>query len=144
MDELDLYEKNNTSQEVKTVIDTMESDSFRQFKKRIIEQRNEIMGLKKEREGFCSDKETLLSKSKSYSNEINELNQQIEDNSDLCGHLNQTINEKDTEINSLKGENDKLRKNLNNMGTPDEQDEIIECLTKQLKKYKQIIRDIKD
>jgi len=143
MDELRLYGQ-EVGGAVKTVTDTMESDTIRQFKKRIIEQRNEIKGLKKEREGFCSDKDTLLSKSESYSNEINNLNQQIEDNSGLCVHLNQTIKEKDTEINSLRDENDKLRNNLNNMGTPDDQDEIIECLTKQLKKYKQIIRDIKD
>ena len=137
MEELHLYGPDKE-------VNTMESDTIRLYLKRIREQSQEILSLKKEREGFCSEKDTLLSKSKSYSNEINDLNQQIVDNTGLCDHLNQTIKDKDTEINSLKDENTKLRNHLNNMGTPDDQDEIIECLTKQLKKYKQIIRDIKD
>ena len=139
MNELKLY-----GTDVKTAVDTMESDTIRLYLKRIREQSQEILSLKKEREGFCSEKDSLLTKSESYSNEINDLNQQIENNTGLCDHLNQTIKEKDTEINSLKDENEKLRNHLNNMGTSDDQDEIIECLTKQLKKYKQIIRDIKD
>ena len=139
MNELKLY-----GTDVKTAVDTMESDTIRLYLKRIREQSQEILSLKKEREGFCSEKDGFLSKSESYSNEINDLNQQIVDNTGLCDHLNQTIRDKDTEISSLTDENTKLRNHLNNMGTPDDQDEIIECLTKQLKKYKQIIRDIKE
>ena len=141
MNEIKLY---GPDEEVKTAIDTMESDTIRLYLKRIREQSQEILSLKKEREGFCSEKDGFLSKSESYSNEINDLNQQIVDNTGLCDHLNQTIKDKDTVISSLKDENEKLRNHLNNMGTPDDQDEIIECLTKQLKKYKQIIRDIKE
>ena len=137
MEELHLYGPDKE-------VNTMESDTIRLYLKRIREQSQEILSLKKEREDFCSEKDGFLSKSESYSNEINDLNQRIEDNTGLCDHLNQTIKEKDTEINSLKDDNTKLRNHLNNMGTPDDQDEIIECLTKQLKKYKQIVRDIKD